>query len=76
MATVPSGCDAFVMKHSVHDWHDEGKLLDIEMLVCTVGGKERTEKEFAALFNAAGFELARIVPAQSPVCVIEGVCKR
>ena len=103
--TVPPGCDAYLMKHIAHDWHDEGcleilrlmrerlpangrvlvcdmvvnetpepspaKLLDIEMLACTVGGKERTEREFAELFTAAGLRLERIVPTASPVCVIE-----
>jgi SAM-dependent methyltransferase len=47
-----------------------GKLLDINMLVMT-GGRERTADEFAALYRASGFELARIVPA-GPISVIEG----
>jgi hypothetical protein len=105
METVPSGCDAYVMKHIIHDWDDDvctkiltmmrermpangrvlvcdmvvnetpepspAKLLDIEMLSCTEGGKERTEKEFAELFAAAGLRLERIVATQNPVCVIE-----
>lgn len=49
------------------------KLLDIEMLVMTVGGKERTEEEFAALFAASGLRLGRIVPTARPICVIEAV---
>ncbi len=78
---VPDGCDAYLMKHIIHDWSDEhcrtilslmkeklpkngrvlvcemvvsdepgptpAKMLDIEMLVMTVGGKERTPEEFA-----------------------------
>ena len=81
---VPNGCDAYIMKHIIHDWSDEhcrtilklvrdklpkdgrvlvcemvvtdepgptpAKMLDIEMLVMTVGGKERTKDEFAELF--------------------------
>ena len=77
---VPDGCDAYLLKHIIHDWSDEhcrtildfmreklpkhgrvlvcemvvsdepgptpAKLLDIEMLVMTVGGKERTPEEF------------------------------
>jgi hypothetical protein len=35
------------------------------------GGRERTEAEFAALFARHGFELARIVPTESPLSVIE-----
>ncbi|HVZ74411.1 MAG TPA: methyltransferase [Polyangia bacterium] len=47
------------------------KLLDINMLVMT-GGRERTADEFAALYRASGFELARIVPANPMLSVIEG----
>jgi O-methyltransferase domain len=34
---------------------------DVNMLVCT-GGRQRSEAEFRALYAAAGFTLARIVP--------------
>jgi SAM-dependent methyltransferase len=37
------------------------------------GGRERTAEEFAALFEAAGFRLERIIPTESPMCVIEAV---
>lgn len=47
------------------------KLLDLEMLVMTPGGRERSADDFEVLFEAAGLELVRIVPTQSPVCVIE-----
>jgi hypothetical protein len=49
------------------------KLLDIEMLVVTVGGKERTEEQFRDLFASAGLRLNRIVPTARPICVIEAV---
>src|SRR5262249_31899752 len=49
------------------------KMLDIEMLVMTVGGKERTADEFAALFASSGFRLNRIVSTSRPICVIEAV---
>jgi hypothetical protein len=49
-----------------------GKLTDLEMLVMTPGGRERTEPEFRALFGRAGLELMRIVPTESPYCVLEG----
>jgi hypothetical protein len=42
------------------------------MLVNT-GGRQRSEAEFRALYDAAGFTLTRIVPTQTRVCVIEGV---
>lgn len=48
------------------------KLLDLEMLAITHGGRERTEAEYAALYQAAGMKLARVVRTQSPFSVIEG----
>ena len=46
------------------------KVLDIEMLTFP-GGRERSEAEYRALFERAGFRLTRVVPTKSPVCVIE-----
>ena len=46
------------------------KVLDLEMLLFP-GGRERTADEFAALFVRAGFKLARIVPTESPIAVLE-----
>jgi len=104
---VPDGCDAYIMKHIIHDWDDEhcrttlklmrdklptdgrvlvcemvvtdepgptpAKILDILMLVITMGGKERTKDEFAELFASSGLRLDRIVPTEGPICVIEAV---
>jgi O-methyltransferase domain len=104
---VPDGCDAYIMKHIIHDWDDEhcrttlklmrdklptdgrvlvcemvvtdepgptsAKVLDIMMLVITMGGKERTKDEFAELFASAGLRLNRIVPTEGPICVVEAV---
>ena len=41
-----------------------GKFVDLNMLVMT-GGRERTEGEFRALYDAAGFRLTRVVPTAS-----------
>jgi O-methyltransferase domain len=49
------------------------KMLDIEMLVMTVGGKERTKDEFAELFALSGLRLSRVVPTERPTCVIEAL---
>ncbi|HLK63976.1 MAG TPA: methyltransferase [Bryobacteraceae bacterium] len=106
---VPHQCDAYIMKHIVHDWGDEhchkilrliceqlaihapdtgrlflvemliphgpepspAKMLDIEMLVMTIGGKERTVPEFSALFEDAGMELVGVKTTDSPVALIE-----
>jgi hypothetical protein len=48
-----------------------GKLLDLTMLVLP-GGLERTEVEYRALFEAAGFRLTQVVPTDKEVSVIEG----
>ena len=46
---------------------------DVNMLVNT-GGRQRSEAEFRSLYDAAGFKLTRIVPAQGArLGVIEGV---
>jgi hypothetical protein len=50
------------------------KLLDLEMLLFLTGC-ERTEEEYRALLDAAGFELTRIVPTPAAYGVIEGVRK-
>jgi hypothetical protein len=104
---VPTGCDAYMMKHIIHDWSDEhcrtilkliraqlpehgrvllceqvmpeepgpapAKMLDIEMLVMTVGGKERTRQEFGELFASAGLKLGRVVTTPTPICVVEAL---
>jgi cyclopropane fatty-acyl-phospholipid synthase-like methyltransferase len=49
-----------------------GRLLDIEMMAFP-GGKERTEAEFAALFEQSGFRLSQVVPTKSPLSLIEAV---
>jgi len=48
-----------------------GKWLDLMMLV--VGGRERTEEQYAGLFSAAGLRLNRVVPTGHEVSIIEGV---
>jgi len=50
-----------------------GKQLDVELLLTTPGGRERTEAEYRSLLSAAGFALTRITPTESLVSVIEGV---
>jgi SAM-dependent methyltransferase len=43
-----------------------GKFMDINMLAMT-GGRERTEKEFAALFEAAGLKPGKVTHTHSPL---------
>jgi hypothetical protein len=104
---VPAGCDAYVLKHILHDWDDDAaarilrlieaqlpphgrvlvcemvigdepgpspaKLLDIEMLAMTAGGRERTAAEFAQLFAASNLSLMQVIPTTTPYCIVEAV---
>jgi hypothetical protein len=47
------------------------KILDINMLVMTEGGRERTEAEFADLLRRGGFVLERTVRTMAPLWVLE-----
>jgi hypothetical protein len=47
------------------------KTNDLDRLVLE-GGVERTEAEFRALYDGAGFRLTGIAPGQSGASVIEG----
>ncbi len=49
-----------------------GKLFDLHMLVMT-GGRGRSEADFRALFEKAGFRLANIISTGSPVSIVEGL---
>jgi hypothetical protein len=39
------------------------------------GGRERTEKEFASLFEQAGLKLSKVIPTHSPMFSIIEVVK-
>ena len=47
----------------------EAKLFDINMLV-TVGGRERTEAEYSALFRSAGLKLTQVITTTSPLSLV------
>jgi hypothetical protein len=49
-------------------------LQDLDMLVA-FGGRERTEEEFRALFEASRFILSRFVQTRSPYCLVEGTAQ-
>jgi SAM-dependent methyltransferase len=102
---LPSGADAIIMKHIIHDWDDHsakrilqachralgergkvlivdpvvptgntphyGKLLDLEMLVLTPRGRERTKSQFAELLRGAGFRISRIIATKGPLSIVE-----
>jgi hypothetical protein len=103
--SIPSGADAYLLKHILHDWSDEdclrilkniyavaepgtkllivdavigagnehefAKSLDIQMLVLTHEGKERTHAEWKELLHTAGFQLTGVVPTPSFAYVVE-----
>jgi|KBSMisStandDraft_5_1062788.scaffolds.fasta_scaffold348063_1 hypothetical protein len=102
--TVPSGADAYLFRHIIHDWTDEqslqilghcrraipsdGRLLLVECVVPAgndpsaskdfditmmtfPGGMERTEPEFKALLDQAGFALTSVTPTSTMVSVVE-----
>jgi SAM-dependent methyltransferase len=50
-----------------------GKLLDLEMLVLTPRGRERTRAEFQDLLKRSGFRLRRVVPTETHLSLVEGV---
>ena len=49
------------------------KVLDIAMMMLFGGGRERTEKEFAQLLQAASFKAGAVVPTSGPTSVIEAI---
>jgi hypothetical protein len=46
------------------------KMLDMAMLVL-LGGQERTETEYAALLEKAGFRLVRVAPTETATSIVE-----
>jgi precorrin-6B methylase 2 len=48
------------------------KTQDINMLI-NVGGIERTEAEYRALYETAGFKLSRCIPLMGELHIVEGV---
>jgi SAM-dependent methyltransferase len=48
------------------------KTQDVNMLL-NLGGMERTEAEYRALYAAAGFDLARAIPVHGELHILEGV---
>jgi hypothetical protein len=101
---VPTGGDAYLLSHIIHDWPEDrcltilrncrramnpngrmliiemvlppgntphpGKMLDMMMLVGP-GGQERTQAEYESLLAKADLQLARVVPTESAVSVVE-----
>jgi hypothetical protein len=50
-----------------------GRMLDLQMLVLSAGGRERSEAEYRALLTAAGLQLVRSIPTACSTSLIEAV---
>jgi hypothetical protein len=48
-------------------------MSDLNMLVLTPGGRERTEREFRSLLGEAGLELRAAIVTASPFVILEAV---
>jgi hypothetical protein len=59
---IPPGNDPF-----------PGKVADLNMLVMTEGGRERTPGEYALLLESAGLSLRRIHPTAAAMSLVEAV---
>jgi hypothetical protein len=49
------------------------KFMDLNMLVLTHGGRERTRAEYRTLFERGGFEHSQLIATPSPMSLLEGV---
>jgi hypothetical protein len=61
----------FILRES--DEPQFAKVSDLEMLVISPDGRERTRAEWQNLLRAGGFQLTRTIPTNSSVYVIEAV---
>jgi hypothetical protein len=77
-AAMPDHGTLLLLEHVVGSANETPatRFMDINMLVMTHGGCERTEAEFAELYDKAGFRLTRLVPVPGMErYLVEGVKK-
>ena len=69
---MPSGATLLLLESVVPpgDAPHFAKSLDLDMLLF-VGGRERTEAEFASLLERSGFRMTRVVPTISTISLVE-----
>jgi O-methyltransferase domain/Dimerisation domain len=84
-SAIPAGYETYLLSRVIHDWDDERVMVtgnspqvlvlesDVQMLVLSYGGRERTDAEYGALFSAAGFEITRLIPVLPPFYLIEAI---
>ena len=70
---IPSRGRLLLVEHLLPegDGYDHAVWLDLNMLVMTDGGRERTVAEYRDLLARAGFRLTRVLPTSGPMSVIE-----
>jgi DNA-binding transcriptional ArsR family regulator len=70
---IPAGGRLLLIEHPLPegDGYGHAVWLDINMLVMTDGGRERTVAEYRDLLARAGFALTRVIPTRGPIAVIE-----
>lgn len=69
---MPADATLLLMESVVPAGHEPhfAKSLDLDMLLF-VGGRERTEDEFASLLDRSGFQLTRVIPTISTIALVE-----
>jgi hypothetical protein len=69
---MPAGATLLLMESVVPPGDEPhlAKTLDLDMLLF-VGGRERTEAEYAALLGRSGFQMIRVVPTVSTISLVE-----
>lgn len=70
---IPAGGRLLVIDAVIPPGNDPhpAKIVDMVMMG-VLPGRERTEREFAQLFSAAGFALMRVIPTHSMLAIVEG----
>jgi hypothetical protein len=72
--SAPTGARLLLVETVVEE--DDGpsmsKVMDLNMLVMT-GGRERTAREYAELFEKTGFKFLSVHPTPSPMQIVEAV---
>lgn len=69
---MPAGARLLIIEALIRDDNKPafGKLLDLQMLIGTTGGRERTPGEFRQLLQSAGLTLCRIIDTATPFSFI------
>jgi hypothetical protein len=73
---MPSTAKLLIIERELPEFGDpersaEAFLVDLEMLVMTPGGRERTRSEFAKLLSEVDFKLVRTLTTTSPISIFE-----